>query len=97
MISEEIISILAKNKELRNFTNNIEEYDMISKRLTDKDIERLRIEYPRLLPQIISQDFPLLCLTFIKREFKGDNYTKLKKIKIYINEESKEIFKVLGN
>ncbi len=110
MISQDILKSLKKNNEFLEFCNDISNIRVLSKRLYPEQLKRLSIEYPGFLTiekneflnlnQKIENDKKMpsfLCLTLIKNDIKIDNYIKLKKIKIYVNEINEEIIKILQN
>lgn len=110
MISQEALKSLQKNNEFLEFCNDINNLEVLSKRLYPEQLKRLSIEYLGFLPvdknevidlnQKIENDKEMpsfLCLTLIKNDTKIDNYSKLKKMKFYINESNGKIIKFLQN
>ena len=95
IIPQKIYDIIIKDKIIRGFVNNIEKFEILFKRLTHVDIERLAIEYPNLLNQNVYQNSSIICLTLIKRDISKENYTRLKKIKIYIDEKNEKVLKIM--
>ncbi len=109
-ISQEALKSLKKNIEFLEFCNDINNLEVLSKRLYPEQVKRLSIEYPGFLTieknevlnlnQKIENDKKMpsfLCLTLIKNDITIDNYLKFKKIKFYINESNGKVIKILQN
>jgi len=105
-----LLNILKKNTQVLDFLNNTVDFEVFFKRLNHDEIERLSTEYPYLFKQEINnqktsnkqkkiegdiQSFVFIIL--VRHDLDSKNYTKLKKIKLYINESNGKIMKILQN
>ena len=110
MLNQNFIQILKLNSKLKNFIDNAKDFEFLTKKLNLNEINRLLFEYPDMLKLKIDrqmkgeklnekdEDFPsLLSITIVKNDLRVKNYTKLKKIKIYIDESNERIIKILQN
>ena len=97
MISQKLINVIKENNEIKEFFSNTNEVDVLIKNLNINELERFYIEYPNFLEMKKSSEIPstILCLTFIKRDLDVNSYTKVKKIKIYIDQMTDKIIKIL--
>ena len=107
---KEILVLLDKESDIKQFMMSLDDFDGLIKSLDWKEIKRLNLEYPNFLnKQILNQiqlkeesknfenDELIICITLVKHDFNHTNYIKLKKIKIYIDAVSDKIIKVLQN
>lgn len=110
MINLNFIQILKMNSKLKNFLENVKNFEVLTKKLNLNEIRRLLLEYPDMLKLKIDrqmkgeksnkndENFPsLLCITIVNNDLRLKNHTKLKKIKIYIDESNENIIKILQN
>ena len=110
MITQNILNSLKENSKIEQFLNDFEDYEILYKKLNEDEIKRLSLGYHNFLEleninHIIKkqksktkESYPsILCLTLIKSDINVDNYVKLKKIKIYIDELTNKIYKILQN
>lgn len=110
MLNHNFIQILKMNSKLKNFLENVKDFEVLTKKLNLNEIKRLLFEYPDMLNLKIDrqmkgeklnekdEDFPsLLCITIVKNDLRVKNYTKLKRIKLYIDESNENIIKILQN
>ena len=104
MMSEKILAILRKDSRINEFLDNIEDFEILYKKLNFNDIKRLSLEYPNFFnlnvvqkSEISEGKISIGCLTLIKHKSYAQNFNKLKKIKIYVNEINEEIIKILQN
>ena len=110
MISQEVLKSLKNNIEFLEFCSDITNVEVLSKNLNLEQLKRLSIEYPNFLTMEKIEDSNLnqkietnrkmpsiLCLTLINNDKNTENYSKLKKIKFYINDSNGKIIKFLQN
>ena len=93
MISEKLINILKLNTQFNDFVDDIENLEVLIKKLNRDDIKRLTTEYPALLKQKDVES--ILCITFIKNNSEAKNYDKLKKFKVYFDNLNEKTIKIL--
>jgi len=107
---KEILTTFNKDSKLQEFHKTSDEFELLIKYLNYKEIERLLFEYPNFLnSKIIKQikakqesksfeNVPsIISITLVKHENNTSNYTKLKKLKVYLDMVSNKIIKVLQN
>ncbi|MFX1256867.1 MAG: hypothetical protein ACFFAN_03330 [Promethearchaeota archaeon] len=105
MIPQNIFKTLKKNHQFKEFIKNIEDFEILIKKLNLNEIQRLSLEYPDLLKLKIDDQaikaqkkFPsIFCITLIKKNFNVNNYMKINKIKVYLDELNEKIIKILHN
>ena len=110
MIPQNLFNILKMNTQVLDFLKNTIDFEVFNKRLNNDEIKRVSIEYPNIFKQEINNqkinnkqikiegDFhSMVSIIVVKSDLDSKNYTKLKKIKLYINESNGEIIKVLQN
>jgi hypothetical protein len=94
MNPSELLNILKNIPKISKFLEKNDNIEIILKRLTPKDIERLSLEYPNLLESSIQL---ISCLTLVKNEVNEQGYKNVKKIKVYIDEINEIPVKILEN
>ena len=110
MINQYFIQILKMSSNLRDFLENAENFEVLTKRLNLDEIKRLSLEYPDLLKLKTDKQMKgillsekddditsILCITIVKNDIHVKNYEKLKKIKVYFDESKENIIKILQN
>jgi len=110
MIPQNLFNILKMNTQVLDFLKNTVDFEVFFKRLNNDEIKRISTEYPNLFKQEINDqktnnnqiktegDFhSIISIILVRCDLDSKNYTKLKKIKFYINESNGEIIKVLQN
>jgi len=110
MLSQKILRSLKKNNHIKDFFKNNLDFEVQLKRINKNELKRLDQEHPTLFDvnfetiknlyesnQDRKNNGPLLSVTFIKNDFSISNYKNLKKIKVYIDEISGKIIKILRN
>ena len=109
MIPQNLFNILKNNTQVLNFLNNTVDFEVFFKRLNHDEIKRLSTEYPNLFKQEINDHQKInnkqikiegaiqsiVFIILVRRDLDSKNYTKLKKIKMYINESNGKIIKIL--
>ncbi len=102
-IPEEFIDIVAQNSRVQAFLQNSERVEVLVKEITFQELERLKKEYPKFFNWNLEEIKPndkgiiLYSITLLKRDRSPNNYTKTKKIKLYIEKSTKKILKILSN
>ena len=110
MIPQNLFNILKNNTQVLNFLNNTVDFEVFFKRLNHDEIKRLSTEYPNLFKQEINNQKTsnkqkkiegdiqsIVFIILVRHDLDSKNYTKLKKIKLYITESNGKIIKILQN
>jgi len=80
-----------KNLTYKEFLEISEEYPIFENfNIKEKKNEKKQYD-------INQNKFPISCITFVRNDKGKDNYIKLKKIKIYIDNLNNKIIKILQN
>jgi len=95
MNNNKIKLLLNDNKEVRDFLGDTDEFEILKKIISGEELKRIRSEYPNLLK--LEKPQTIICITLVKRDSHVDNRIHLKKIKLYIDETSEKIIKILQN
>ena len=108
MIPQNLFNTLKKNTQVLDFLNNTVDFEAFFKRLNHDEIKRVSTEYPNLFEQEINDQKinnkqikiegaiqSIVFIILVRRDLDSKNYTKLKKIKMYINESNGKIIKIL--
>jgi hypothetical protein len=109
-INKNLLKILESKAKIKKFLEDTGDIEFSLKRLSVEDLTRISVEYPSLLDlntvnslkekrkkKTEEEEISIICLTIIKRDKSSNNYMKLKKIKIYLDEKDEKILKVLQN
>ena len=110
MIPQNLFNILKMNTQVLDFLKNTKDFEVLYKRLNIDEIKRVSTEYPNLFKQEINNQktnnkqikiegafHSIVSIILVRCDLDSKNYTKLKKLKLYINESNGEIIKVLQN
>lgn len=109
LLSQNILSTIKELEIIQKFLENIEDFEVFYKKLDQNEITRVNVEYPNLfaiqattnigkveenIPQTTISN-SISSLTLIKRDRQIYNPIKLKKVKIYVDENTDRIIKIL--
>ncbi len=103
MLSQKLIEILKDNDQIRRFLKDIKNFDILIRELNQDEINRLTKEYSTLFIEDIKikkkkgSKKNIRSITIVRRDNNMDNYIKIKKIKLYLDEETEKIIKILQN
>ena len=103
MLSKKLFDLVSQHPATQDFLKDAENVESLVKHVTPEEVVRLKKEYPKFfiwLPSIQKNDEKtnnLYSITLVKRDFSPYNYSKLKKLKLYVDEGSNKILKILSN
>ena len=110
MLSQNILKILKENNPFKDFFLDCKDFEVLIKKLSIDDIQRINKISPDFLKPksevhkdnnidfIFKKNISsIICLTLVRNDLKKKKYDKLRKIKIYFDESSEKIIKILQN
>lgn len=103
IIPKKILELISQHPRVQDFLQNAEHVESLVKEITPHKMERLQEEYPKFFnwnesdAKNTKNKGNIYSLTLVKNDFSPNNHTRLKKIKLYIDEDRNKIVKILTN
>lgn len=103
IIPKKLLDLISQHPKVQEFLQSAEHVEFLVKKITPHEMERLREEYPKFFnwnesdgknPKNQGNNYSI---TLVKNDFSPSNHTRLKKIKLYIDEDRNKIVKILTN
>jgi len=109
MLNENILKILKENHQILESIKQMENFEVLIKKLSYNELKNLKLYYPDFINIDINSETDvdnqnlnqkdssiIFCFTFVKNE-NSKKYEKIKKIKIYVDELKEVVLKILQN